>query len=280
MAQIFRFAVLSMVVFMRRRTPLALIVVFSFLSCSRSPGGRAEGAEPAANRAPLPEKRNDDAQPPALPPAIVALKPKLQGKTPDEVLAIVTKELGPPTRIIGSGVRAPVWDIAGGTLTVNPPIFIIHELFYWLIDTNNLAGAANVVGSYEMTTVADPANHGTRFWTGNLRLNADGSYRFTPSGQNQAERASRPSSFFFDHPGGTYAIRYPAGVTESSLLEKLSDKSLLATLDFIADAKEGAAVKASMALRVDTQVHQIDFASTDATPLTFQMGKGWVELWK
>ena len=264
---------------MRHRTALVLIAVSSFMSYAASTAGRAEGAEPAGNRAPAPQKRNDDAQPPALPPAIVALKPKLQGKTPDEVLAIVTKEFGPPTRIIGSGVRVPVWDIAGGTLTVNPPIFILNELFYWLIDTKNLAGA-NVVGSYEMTTVADPANYGTRFWTGNLRLNADGSYRFTPSGQNRAERAKRPSNFFFDHPGGTFAIRYPAGVTASSLLEKLSDKSLLATLDFIADAKEGAAVKASMALRVDTQNRRIDFASTDATPLTFQMNKEWVEFWK
>src|SRR5580704_17902674 len=129
-----------MEVVMRHRAALVLIAVSSFMSYAGSPGWRAEGAEPAANRAPEPEKGNDDAQPPALPPAIVALKPRLQGKTPKEVLAIVTKELGPPTRTFGSGVRIPVWDIAGGTLTANPPIFTFHELNYWLIDTNNLAG--------------------------------------------------------------------------------------------------------------------------------------------
>ena len=51
-------------------------------------------------------------------------------------------------------------------------------------------------------------------------------------------------------------------------------------LDFTTDAKEGAQAKASMALRVDTQIHRIGFASTDATPVTFQMDKEWVEFWK
>jgi hypothetical protein len=243
---------------------------------------RADAGESAANRPPAVADRNNDAQPPALPARLAALKPKLQGKSPDQVLDIVTKELGQPTRIIGSGVRVPQWDIAGGLLTVDRrqgPTFTLDGSNLWLIDTLNLA-APNIVGGYEMTTVADPNNFGNRFWMGNLDLRQNGHYSFRLSNSFPKERAQNPSNFFFEHLSGTYVIEYPPGITATSALEKLTDNALLATLHFTADNAKDAGDKASMSLRLDINWRLIHFGPIGDKPLTFQMDKAWERYWK
>jgi len=112
---------------------------------------------------------------------IDSLAREVQGKKPDEVRALIVGRLGQPTRDIGSGISIDQWDVAGGQLTFHPgtgPTFKKDGKIRWLIRTTNPA-ATCLFGSYQMTTIPDPANHGNCFWTGDLSLRADGKYQYT-----------------------------------------------------------------------------------------------------
>jgi hypothetical protein len=96
------------------------------------------------------------------PKPIRELSASIQGKRPDDVRTAIIERLGPPQRDIGSGYRIEQWDTSGGVLTFHPvtgPTFSDPKTktYFRLIRTSNPA-AGNLLDSYEMTTLPDPAN--------------------------------------------------------------------------------------------------------------------------
>ena len=181
-------------------------------------------------------------QPADLPVPIATLKAKIQGKKPDEVLAIIRAQFGREARSIGSGLIIPQWDVAGGLLTFHPfrgPSFNqAGATDRWsfggglmLIDTHNEVGH-NIPGNYQMSTL--PNNYRNVFWIGEVILQVDGRYRFERMSP-LASYTKDASNFFITHPSGLYTILYPKTVQESSSMENLPDKSAIATLEFVAD---------------------------------------------
>lgn len=181
-----------------------------------------------------------------LPIQIANLKARIQGKNPDEVLAIIQAQFGRETRSIGSGLYIPQWDVAGGLLTFHPfrgPSFNSAPATdrqpygegpnVMLIDTHNEVGHS-IPGNYQMYTL--PNNYRTIYVIGEVELQVDGRYRFKAVTGMLASYVKDASNFFTAHPAGTYRITYPTAVQESSTMENLPDKSAIATLEFIADA--------------------------------------------
>ena len=216
-------------------------------------------------------------QPADLPPAINRVRPRLAGKGRDEVLAMLTKEFGPQARDIGSGLSIPQWDMGGGVLQFHPsvgPTFRMKEKTTWLIATHNPAGA-NIVGNYEMYTLPDPANHGTSFWIGNLKLSAHGTYRYVPGSIEPQAKEAR--NFFVDHAEGTYKIAYAGVLNKESLLEDQADRATLATVTFTGKAPTDSA---KIQLKVDAAARWLDFAAAGDAPMNCVMQKSWLEYWK
>ena len=219
-------------------------------------------------------------QPPDIPAPITELKANIQGKNPDEVLAIIQARFGGETRNIGSGLSIPQWDVAGGVLTFHPfrgPSFSHGTITVMLIDTQNKVGR-NIPGNYQMSTLLD--NYRTRFSIGELVLQTDGSYRFKRVGPWLAYYTKDASNFFTAHPSGTYTVFYPKPVQESSVMESLPDKSVIATLKFVADpADKPAGETQAIDLLIDVPERTLYFAPHIEPPLTYQVEKSWEEFW-
>ena len=131
--------------------------------------------------------------------AIADLKSQIKGKAPREVASIIVQRFGPPNRDVGSGLTILDWDVVGGDLRLTvqggPPIFRISDgKKLWLVETENPAGD-NIVSEFEMSTLPDPKNHGSRSWLGDLTLRANRKYEYT-----RPEYDSVPNNFFSDNP--------------------------------------------------------------------------------
>jgi hypothetical protein len=210
----------------------------------------------------------------ALPAAIESFQSKVAPMDANAVLAEATTEFGQPSRDIGSGLSIPQWDIAGGVLTVHPlvgPTFrTANDRIVWLIPTSNPV-SDNLLQDFEMTTLPDPANHGTRFWIGNVHITKDGTYRYVDSGSNLRERGSQSSNFFMKHPEGRVEIIYPTGVAAHSNLEDLGERQI-ATLRFV--ARDGIPpFECSVASSAQSRRLSIVGSS-------FQMEAGWLNFWQ
>ncbi len=87
---------------------------------------------------------------------------------------MISKRLGPPQRDNGSGVRIEQWDVSGGVLTFHPytgPTFFNRKAqkFFRLLRTTNPVHA-NLLQSYEMTTLPDPDDHANALLAGESQI--------------------------------------------------------------------------------------------------------------
>ncbi len=213
------------------------------------------------------------------PKAIQELSASIQGKRSDEVRAAIIERLGQPQRDIGSGYRIEQWDTSDGVLTFHPatgPTFADPKTktHFRLLRTSNPA-AANILESYEMTTLPVPANHGTRFWLGNVKFGPNSTYQFTDSGQHPKQRAAQAENFFMLHPTGTVEVRYVAPITADTLLESVAEDATIAHLVFTsADHKH----QATFAITSSERARRLVFGADK--PLSFYMDSGWRSFWR
>ena len=208
----------------------------------------------------------------AMPEAINTLRAKLAGQPAGAVRDILMKELGAPTRRVGSGELHDQWDIAGGTVSFPPAVYRTATRTVWLLETKTELGGA-IRRNFEMTTAPDPANHGNRFWIGGVELRADGSYLYSTHEANPRERRLQKGNFFIDHPRGMYEVKYREGWNEKTFLEEAGDEEKpVATLTL--SAGEGGA-KAQFAIRSDGSSRQLRFVDGAGGALGFCLEKGW-----
>lgn len=166
--------------------------------------------------------------------AIDALKKEIQGKTPEEVRAIIIGKFGKPTFESGSGITTEHWEVEGGVLSNEyggtMPVFEKDGKIRRLYDYDNTL-AANIFGDYEMSTLPLKEYNGTSFWLGNLLLSENGSYHYKGGGTNPDHiAADQVKNYFMLHPDGTYKIEYATGMTASTRLEDLPDGFVVATI--------------------------------------------------
>ncbi|MCX9158592.1 hypothetical protein OPU71_20965 [Niveibacterium sp. 24ML] len=207
-----------------------------------------------------------------VPEPIATLAKQFQGKSPNEVLALIGKRFGPYHRNTGSGLSIPEWEVFGGVLTFHP---LTGPFFYdprtnkvtGLIPTHN-AVRENLLQSYEMTSNAD--KHGTKYWLGNLEFPTSATYRFTKSGLEVDAR-----NFFITYTTGTVAVTLANGITDETLLESLSGSFPIAQLAFTSsDGKE----KATYTIVSSEQERGLSFVG--ATDVGFILDTSWVNFWK
>ena len=213
------------------------------------------------------------------PKAMQELSASIQGKRSDEVRAAIIERLGPAQRNVGSGYRIEQWDTADGVLTFHPatgPTFSDPKTktCFRLLRTSNPA-AANILQSYEMMTLPDPANHGTQCWLGNIKFGRNATYQFTDSGQFPKQRAAQTENFFMLHPNGTVEVRYVAPITPVTLLESVAEGATIAHLVFgSADHKH----QATFSITSSERARNLVFGSDK--PLTFYMDTSWRSFWR
>ncbi|MBL8516258.1 MAG: hypothetical protein JNM76_04725 [Betaproteobacteria bacterium] len=210
------------------------------------------------------------------PKLVQTLAAGIKGKNPEQVLAILVGQLGPPTRDTGSGLSIPQWDMSDGVLTFHPltgPVFFEPKTktHFRLLQTRNRV-AANILGAYEMATLPNAA--GGSFHLGRLEFRPNSTYQFTDSGQHPGQRSAQAENFFMLHPTGTVEVRYPAPVKPDTLLESLSEGAIVAKLIFTsANGKHQAAHLIASSERA----RRLHFAAD--TPLPFQMSASWANFW-
>ena len=206
---------------------------------------------------------------------IASLTREIQGKTPDQVRALIVQRFGPPARDVGSGFQIEQWDVAGGVLTFHPlsgPTFEKNGVRTRLLRTTNPA-ALCLFGSYEMVTQPE-APYGLRYYLGDVFLSAD-RYKFTDSRSNEDHRKTQANNFFMLHPEGLARVEYSPGVTPTTRLEDLPDNSSVATVTFVTpdgrfrETYRIVANRTSMSLSL----------SLEGKEGAFQVTRGWVNYW-
>ena len=213
------------------------------------------------------------------PKAIQELAAGIQGKSPAEVRAAIIARFGPAQRDIGSGLSIEQWDTSQGVLTLNAgmgPTFSDpkEKKLFRLLRTTNLVHA-NLLQSYDMATLHDPANNGMSYGLGTLRFDADMTYRFEDSGQHRDQRGAQAENFFLRHPEGKVAVRYAASISPDTLLEKVTEGAVIAYLTFTsADGK----TQATFAVTSSGRVRRLRFWGDKALP--FVLDAWWKNFWR
>jgi hypothetical protein len=206
-----------------------------------------------------------------LPPAVKIFQTEIASIERSEFLSTAQARFGPPARDTGSGITRLQWDFDAGVLTVtdpesNPTFRFANGHTITLLPTRNEA-KENILQRFEMTTLPDPTNHGTRFWIGNVHLGSDLSYRFVDSGSNHRDRGDQSANFFIRHPAGRLEITWCSGSSERALLEELGERKI-ARLRFV--AADGGA-------RFDCDVvSSPESASLSMEASTFEMQARWL----
>jgi hypothetical protein len=214
-----------------------------------------------------------------LPQAIQELAARIQGKSPAEVHAAIIKRFGAAQRNVGSGIRIELWHLPEGELTFHPgvgPTFSnsTTKQRFWLLRTTNPV-ASNVLQSYEMLTLADPANHGSQFWLGNLEFGSNSTYRFIDSGQNLDHRAAQTENFFLRHPSGIVEVRYVGSNTPDTELESVAEGTTVAHLVFTSSDHKHTA---TFFITSSERERRLVFGADE--PLSFHMATGWQSYWR
>lgn len=214
-----------------------------------------------------------------LPKAIQELAVSIQGKSPAEVRAAIIERFGAAQRNVGSGVRIEVWTLPKGLLRFHPgvgPTFLDSKTqqHFWLLRTNNPA-ASNVLQSYEMLTLADPENHGSQYWLGDLGFGSNSTYRFINSGQFLDQRAAQAENFFILHPSGTVEVRYVGSITPDTRLESVKEGAVIAHLVFTSDDRRDTA---TFLITSSERKRRLVFGADK--PLSFCMTTGWQNYWQ
>jgi hypothetical protein len=221
------------------------------------------------------EARGGSAQ---LPPPVQQLKELLQGKSPDEIRKLMIERFGSAPRDVGSGVRIEQWDVADGVLTFHsacgPTFTPKGQSTIHLLATHNPV-RKNILGSYEMVSVAADDPSSTRRWLGNLHIEPDLSYCYKDSGRFPVENAHQAANFFTLHPVGTVEIQYGRGITDETLIETLPTGSVIAWLHF--RAVDGNSQQ-SFTITTHEPARRLVFGAS--TPLAFEMDKAWESSWE
>jgi hypothetical protein len=222
-----------------------------------------------------------NAEPVNAPGGIRELASRIQGKKPDEIRTAIIERFGKAQRNVGSGFRIEQWDVPGGVLTFHPatgPSFSDGKTgkILRLLVTKNPVGP-NILAGFEMTTIADPKNHGNRFWIGNVRLGEDSSYRYEKQGEFEFanKHVSQADNFFVLHPEGTVEVRYVAPITADTLLESVPEGATVAHMIFTA-ADRGK--QAAFAIQSSEQNRRLVFTSDK--PLPFALETSWQSFWR
>ena len=226
-----------------------------------------------------PESRSQSPLMSDAPKAVRELSAAIQGKSPHEVRTVISKRFGPPQRDIGSGLQIEQWDISGGVLTFHPitgPTFFDPKAqrSFRLLQTTNPVHA-NLLQSYEMATLPDSANNGTRYWLGNLEFGPEMSYAFQDSGQHRNQRSAQAENYFMLHPTGKVAVHYVAPISSHTLLETVPEGATISHLIFTsADGKS----QATFSITSSERSRRLEFRGDK--PLPFAMDTSWKSLWK
>jgi hypothetical protein len=205
------------------------------------------------------------------PTSIQRLAKELQAKKGDEVASAIIKQFGPAARDVGSGVSIRQWDVESGVLTYSLGLARFRPKVgkvVWLTPTINKALLALTTDTFEMTTLPEPQ---MKYWLGNLRLKPDSAYEFVDSGENLDHRVGQTQNFFIKHSNGRYEIQFAPGCMGDTVLERLTDGTLLCSVTFLS-ANGGPQV--SYDIVVYPSERRLVF-STKRRPLTFLMNKGF-----
>jgi hypothetical protein len=119
-----------------------------------------------------------------------------------------------------------------------------------------------------MTTVPEPQ---MKYWLGDLSLKTDSTYEFVDSGQSLDHRTGQTQNFFINHHNGRFEIHYAPGCTGDTVLERLTDGTVLCSLTFLS-ANGGPPV--SYDIIVYSSQKRLAF-STNRGTLVFSMDKGF-----
>jgi hypothetical protein len=205
------------------------------------------------------------------PASIQDLAKTLQGKKGAEVETAIVRQFGPAVRELGSGVRIQQWDVESGVLTYSSGLVSFRAKsggVVWLTATTNKALLTLTSDTFEMTTLPEPQ---MKYWLGNLRLKPDSSYEFVDSDQSPDHRRGQTQNFFIKHPSGRYEIHFAAGCTGETVLERLTEGTLLCSLTFLS-ANGGPQI--SYDIIVYPSERRLAF-STKRRPPVFLMDKGF-----
>jgi hypothetical protein len=244
------------------------------LGCDQRSGSATQSSE-------VVQTQRRDPLEPILPASIAELRAQFRGKSPHEVAAIIVQRLGPPARDVGSGVEGLQWDVDGGVLYLcaapaGPPVFYgSNGIPIWLIDTENSIGD-NIVNDFEMDPLPNLKYDEIQFWGGDLELRRDGNYKFVP-----AEFRFFVRNFFARFPHGKYTVQYPKGLSPSTLLESLADKTCVATIHFTPDSWPNTTQPANS---TDLKLYSsrngwLRFSSSDGMPLDYTLYGFWQHVW-
>jgi hypothetical protein len=77
-----------------------------------------------------------------------------------------------------------------------------------------------------------------KYWLGNLSLMPESAFKFVDSGQNLDHRVHQTDNFFMKRPTGRFKVQFAPGCSSDTILERLSDGTLLCTLTFSAEEEE------------------------------------------
>ena len=203
-----------------------------------------------------------------LPASLQSLAKEIQGQNGDIERAI-TSRFG-SGRDVGSGVRIELWQIDPGVLTYSRGLvsFRAHGETVWLTRTINKATPTLMSGTFEMYTPPEPQ---MKYWLGNLSLMPESAFKFVDSGQNLDHRAHQTENFFMKHPTGHIKVQFAPGCSSDTILERLSDGTLLCTLTF--SAEDGSARTIYDVVAYPSE-RRLAF-SVKKRPSNFLLEKGW-----
>lgn len=212
-----------------------------------------------------------------LPTAIAQLQTDIRGLRPIQVREAIKKRFGQPSREIGSGIRIPQWDVAGGKLTFHPlrgPTFTTPSgEDHWLLRTTNPA-RETILSQYEMFRSPDPAGRRPQYWIGDIYLKNDLTYRYEDGGMNLHDRGDQSHNFFILHSIGQVEVEWSKGIKDDTPLESAGDGTI-AQLVFHA-AVGSASLRCRVVSRTSDRRLQMLPEGGNAS---FSLVGGWKNFW-
>jgi hypothetical protein len=204
-----------------------------------------------------------------LPASLQSLAKEIQGKPGDDIERTITNRFG-SGRDVGSGVRIELWQIDPGVLTYSMGLvsFRVRGETVWLTRTINKAMPTFMSGIFEMYTPPEPQ---MKYWLGNLSLTPESGFKFVDSGQNLDHRARQTGNFFMKHPTGRFKVQFAPNCSSDTVLERLSDRTILCTVTFLAE--DGSAHTIYDVVAYPSE-RRLAFSLKNRPP-NFSMEKGW-----
>lgn len=137
----------------------------------------------------------------------------------------------------------------------------------WLVPSDAVLGDS-MLGGYQVST--KPDKDGMTYWLGNLHLQADGEWSFSPSEQYAGYADTR--HFLYRLRCGRYKITYASGMTAFSRLE--SERRSMPVARLTLTSKDGASRKAYSVVS-DPANRWLRFADPEGHG--FEFTAGWMD---